>query len=227
MKIKKSVMILIGLIIVLGISLIYGTSELIFKNTKSSSPSTDENNQTIVMENPIDEEIKEDPVEKSNEDNNSPIINNIDIEDKDKDEGKNQINENTETNNIDNHNLNDDKSKDPEKVEDPNNDDKKNNKNNNNENKKNNDNNKGKKNSNKKNDKDKPILENNLISEEKAKEIGFKKVGSGGKLENIESYLEDIPPKYKIEIIKNKQKYKFQIHARTGAILEYEKEKIK
>lgn len=253
MKVKNSVKILIGLIIVLGISLIYGTSELIFQNIKLNSPQVKENNKTVVMENPTEEDSI---VDKPNKDNDLPAINNTEIEnnDDDKNEGKNnEIKNNTsnsiivdgskidnkediknnETNNdINNIDNNDDEVTNPEKIEnldtkeDKNNNGKgNNNKNNNNGNKKNNDNknNKG----NDKKDKDKPILENNLISEEKALEIGFKKVGSGGNLENIKAYLDDNPPKYKIEIIKNKQKYKFEIHARTGAILEYEKEKLK
>lgn len=83
-------------------------------------------------------------------------------------------------------------------------------------------------NNNKNKDKnEKSILNNKVITEEKAIEIGLKKVGSGGKLEKIESDLEDNPPIYKLKIIKNKHKYEIEIHARTGAILEHEKKKIK
>lgn len=223
MKVNNTLKILIGLIIVLGISLIYGTAELIFKNTTSNSPSVD-NNKTVVMDNPIEENIvsnnnieenKDKPIEDKNKTGN-PITNNNKTENNNKVE-KNEVKNNEEINQIDNIDTKD-------KETDKNNNGKNNSKNNNKKNNsKNNDNKNKKGNSNN----DKPILENNVISEEKALEIGFKKVGSGGKLENINAYLDDNPPKYKIEIIKNKQKYRFEIHARTGAILEYEKEKMK
>ncbi len=247
MKAKSSVKILIGLTIVLSISLVYGASEFIFQNIKLNSPQIKENNKIVEMENPIGKDIiANNNIEEKNDDFNEDSINenpnkndtsNSTIVDDSKTDDKQYVENNhvNSNNNIDNsneaknpekmENADTKESKDKDKDKDKNNNEKgNNNKNNNNGNKKNNDikNNKG----NNKKDKDKPILENNLISEEEALEIGFKKVGSGGNLENIEAYLDDNPPKYKIEIIKNKQKYKFEIHARTGSILEYEKEKL-
>ena len=68
------------------------------------------------------------------------------------------------------------------------------------------------------------IVASKIISKDKAIEIGLKKIGSKSKLITVDSVLDDNPPKYILTISKNKSKYYIEIHAKTGAILDYEKE---
>lgn len=70
------------------------------------------------------------------------------------------------------------------------------------------------------------IIEPKYISEETAIDIALKKIGKKSTVLEIEQDFEDNPPKYEIKIKKNKWEYEIEIHARTGAILDYEKEKV-
>lgn len=93
---------------------------------------------------------------------------------------------------------------------------------------------KDKKDKNDKNDKppkkDKPndqaIVKSKYISKDEATEIGLNKVGVGAKLIKIKSDLEDNPPKYELQIILGDYEYELEIHAITGAVIDFEKEEI-
>lgn len=70
------------------------------------------------------------------------------------------------------------------------------------------------------------IIESKYISEEDAINIALKKIGKKSTILDIEQEFDDNPPKYEIKVKKNKWEYEIEIHARTGAILDYEKEKV-
>ncbi|WFA08162.1 PepSY domain-containing protein [Tissierella sp. Yu-01] len=70
------------------------------------------------------------------------------------------------------------------------------------------------------------IVESKYISKDEAINIALKKIGKKSTLLEIEEEFDDNPPKYEIKIKKNKWEYEIEIHARTGAILDYEKEKV-
>lgn len=61
------------------------------------------------------------------------------------------------------------------------------------------------------------------IGVEKAKQIALKKV-PGADVIKIEFDTDDGVPVYEIEMIKGKYEYEIEIHAKTGEILDYEKE---
>ena len=70
------------------------------------------------------------------------------------------------------------------------------------------------------------IIESKYISEEDAINIALKKIGKKSTSLYIEQEFDDNPPKYEIKVKKNKWEYEIEIHAKTGAILDYEKEKV-
>ena len=72
----------------------------------------------------------------------------------------------------------------------------------------------------------KVIVKPKYISKEQAMEIGINKVGKGAKLILIESDLDNNPPKYELEIILDNYEYELEIHAITGAIIDFDKDEI-
>lgn len=70
------------------------------------------------------------------------------------------------------------------------------------------------------------IVKSKYIGEKKAIEIALKKMGKKAELLFIYPELDGNPPIYKLEIKKNKFIYELEIHAKTGAILSSEKEKV-
>ena len=68
------------------------------------------------------------------------------------------------------------------------------------------------------------IVASKIISKNEAVEIGLKKIGAKSELIDVDSVLDHNPPKYILTISKNKSKYYIEVHAKTGAILDYEKE---
>lgn len=63
----------------------------------------------------------------------------------------------------------------------------------------------------------------NYIGASKAKEIALKKV-PGGKVTECKFEKDDGVPVYEIEIVSNGYEYEFKVHAKTGKILEMEKD---
>lgn len=80
----------------------------------------------------------------------------------------------------------------------------------------------------KENEKDKAknekIVKSKYISVDEAIEIGLKKVGLGAKLIEIKSNLDDNPPKYELEIETENYEYELEVHAITGAVIDFEKD---
>lgn len=72
--------------------------------------------------------------------------------------------------------------------------------------------------------KDKSIVSSKYITTEKAIEIGINKVGVGAELIKIKSDLDDNPPKYELEITLGNYEYELEIHAITGAVIDFEKD---
>lgn len=75
-------------------------------------------------------------------------------------------------------------------------------------------------------DDDKVIVPSKYISKDEAIAIALKRVGSGARLVEIESDLDDNPPKYEIELILGNYEYEIEIHAITGAIIDFDKDEI-
>lgn len=73
---------------------------------------------------------------------------------------------------------------------------------------------------------DKVIISPKYISKDEAISIGLKKVGNQSILVEIESDLDDNPPKYELEIILGAYEYELEIHAITGAIIDFERDEI-
>ena len=88
------------------------------------------------------------------------------------------------------------------------------------------DNKKPKKDKNDKKEKEKPIVKSKYISQDKAIEIGLKKVGGGSKLIKVKSDLKDNPPKYELKITLGNYEYELEIHAITGAVIDFDKDEI-
>ncbi len=86
--------------------------------------------------------------------------------------------------------------------------------------KKNKDKNKDKKNK----DKNLPVVNVKYITKEAAFKIALDRIGKSATLDEIEFEKDDNPPKYEIEMYDDKYEYEFEIHAITGAILEYERD---
>ncbi len=72
----------------------------------------------------------------------------------------------------------------------------------------------------------KSIVKPTYITKDEAIEIGIKKVGVGAKVIKVKSDLEDNPPKFELEIQLKNHEYELEIHAITGSIIDFEKEKI-
>lgn len=64
---------------------------------------------------------------------------------------------------------------------------------------------------------------NTYIGAEKAKEIALKKV-PGADVVKVEFDKDDGVPVYEVELIKGRYEYELKIHAKTGEILEYDKD---
>ena len=75
-----------------------------------------------------------------------------------------------------------------------------------------------------KDDKDKTKDEEKYITKEEAIKIALKKIGTDAKLDEIEFEKDDNPPKYELEMYDDEYEYEIEIHAITGAILDFEKE---
>ena len=70
----------------------------------------------------------------------------------------------------------------------------------------------------------KPVVDTKYITKEKAIEIALAKIGSKAVLDEIEFEQDDNPPKYEIEMYDDKYEYEIEIHAITGAVLEFERD---
>ena len=70
----------------------------------------------------------------------------------------------------------------------------------------------------------KPVVDVKYITKEKAIEIAHNKIGSKATLEDIDFDEDDNPPKYEIEMHDDKYEYEIEIHAITGAVLEFERD---
>ena len=77
-----------------------------------------------------------------------------------------------------------------------------------------------------KNKEEKSIVKSKYISADEAIKIGVNKVGEGAELIKIESDLDDNPPKYELEIILGNYEYEIEIHAITGAVIDFEKDEL-
>ena len=73
---------------------------------------------------------------------------------------------------------------------------------------------------------DKVIVKPKYISKDKAIEIGVNKVGVGSQIIEINSDLDDNPPKYELVIQLGNYEYELEIHAITGAVIDFEKDEI-
>lgn len=70
------------------------------------------------------------------------------------------------------------------------------------------------------------IVKPTFISSEEAIKIGKNKVGAEAKLIKIEADLDDNPPKYNIELVLGDYEYELEIHAITGAVIDFERDEI-
>lgn len=68
------------------------------------------------------------------------------------------------------------------------------------------------------------IVPSTYISKDQATAIALNRVGSGSVLVEIESDLDDNPPKYEVEVILGDFTYELEIHAITGAIIDFEQD---
>lgn len=73
----------------------------------------------------------------------------------------------------------------------------------------------------------KPVVYVKYITEKEAIKIALDKIGREAKVEEIEFDKDDNPPKYEIEMYNKDYEYEIEIHAITGAILKFEREKVK
>ena len=73
---------------------------------------------------------------------------------------------------------------------------------------------------------DKVIVKPKYVTKDKAIEIGVNKVGVGSQLIEINSDLDDNPPKYELVIQLANYEYELEIHAITGAVIDFEKDEI-
>lgn len=73
---------------------------------------------------------------------------------------------------------------------------------------------------------DKVIVKSEYITKEKAIDIGINKVGVGSQLIEIRSDLDDNPPKYELVIQLGNYEYELEIHAITGAVIDFDKDEI-
>ena len=73
---------------------------------------------------------------------------------------------------------------------------------------------------------EKAMVKPKYISKDEATKIGLNKVGPGAKLIKIKSDLDDNPPKYDLKIILGNYEYEIEIHAITGALIDFEKEEV-
>lgn len=79
-------------------------------------------------------------------------------------------------------------------------------------------------NGNNNNNTSKPVVEVKYITKEKAIQIAIARIGSNATLDEIEFEKGDNPPKYEIEMYDDKYEYEIEIHAITGAVLDFERE---
>lgn len=70
------------------------------------------------------------------------------------------------------------------------------------------------------------IVTTKYISKERAIEIAIAKVGDGARVMEVDADLEDNPPKYEIELILGVYEYEVEIHAITGAIIDFDKDDL-
>lgn len=70
------------------------------------------------------------------------------------------------------------------------------------------------------------IVTTKYITKAKAIEIAIAKVGDGAKVIEVEEDLDDNPPKYEIELILGAYEYDVEIHAITGAIIDFDKDDL-
>lgn len=70
------------------------------------------------------------------------------------------------------------------------------------------------------------IVVTKYLSVEKAIEIAVSKVGSGARVVEVDTSLDDNPPKYEVELILGAYEYEVEIHAITGAIIDFDKDDL-
>lgn len=216
MKINNLTKIIITIVALLSISLAIKAASLgyIKKNIDTKPPISEVESVNeelekptveipiLVEETPEVEDIPTTPIKEPSEDKLIPKENNTD-DDKTKND-KTEVDKSNNKDNKPNNNSNKNSDKKPNK----------------------NSNNSSNKNSNGENNSknNQSIVASKIISKDEAIEIGLKKIGSKSELISVDSVLDYNPPKYILRISKNKNKYKIEVHGKTGAILDYEKE---
>jgi len=65
-----------------------------------------------------------------------------------------------------------------------------------------------------------------FISAEQAAGIAVNQIGKGAQVTKTESEFDENPPKYELTVIYGGYRYELEIHARTGAIIDFEKKKL-
>lgn len=70
------------------------------------------------------------------------------------------------------------------------------------------------------------IVTTKYLSKKEAIEIAVSKVGMGAKVIEVDQSLDDNPPKYEIELILGAYEYEVEIHAITGAIIDFDKDDL-
>lgn len=234
MKSSNTVKVLIFVVVILCAGFIV-TSKLL---------STDKKIEHLVTHKSVNQVIKKIFGQIENTDENETNINNVTKVGIAVVSGKSNEsipNEDHKTNNVDaptgmeeplkeDEQLNEEESIKEENKDPKNNEDTKNNNKEDKKDKKNKDDKEPKDNKKNKEDKkdkvDKKIIEYKYISEDKAKEIAINKVGNGAKLIKIKSKFNDNPPKYELELILGNYEYELEVHAITGAIIDFKKEDI-
>lgn len=71
----------------------------------------------------------------------------------------------------------------------------------------------------------KPVVDVKYITEKEAIKIALDKIGRDAIVEEIEFEKKDNPPKYEIELYNKDYEYEIEVHAITGAILKFERDK--
>lgn len=235
MKTNNIVKLLIILVIVLSIGLVITTIKLTTMGKgiiNQDTPIVVNKNEGNIVEKIEEEEEKSgekkvEPVEEiednpeDNQGDKAPIIDNKPSEEKEAPKEKTSKEEKPKK---DNSNNKDKPIKDEPNKDKPNQD--KSNKDNKKDKKDKEDKKNDKKDKKDKSKEEKAMVNPKYISTDEATKIGLNKVGKGAKLIKIKSDLDDNPPKYKLEILLEKYEYEIEIHAITGAIIDFEKDEV-
>lgn len=214
MKTNNILKIVIIMVIILSIGLVATTIKLKTRDKSIENQVTptvvDKNSVDIVGK--IEEPTIQTPLEEIKD--NNPVDKAPVIENKPTEEDKPSKEETPKDEESD--------SKDKPNKDKPNKEDKKDNK----KDKKDKKDNKDKKDKKDKSKEEQAMVKPKYISKDEATEIGLNKVGNGAKLIKIKSDFDDNPPKYDLKIILGNYEYEIEVHAITGAVIDFEKEEI-